>query len=126
MVARSRNGTTKAFPVVETIHKDNICHTTEAPAQVPADVAARAQQVAEQAVSCLEGNQHPATYEMCIVSCETAAWSTACQDSHRILTNDPCESQSDSFRSAIYRHLNCGHSNFEYIRYCCQRMLAVA
>lgn len=55
MVARSRNGTTRAFPVVETIHKDNICHTTEAPAQVPAEVALRAQQVAKQAVACLEG-----------------------------------------------------------------------
>ena len=55
MVARSRNGTTKAFPVVETIHKDSICHTTETPAQVPAETALRAQQVAEQAVACLEG-----------------------------------------------------------------------
>ena len=55
MVARSRNGSTKAFPVVETIHKDNICHTTEAPAQVAAEITLRAQQVAEQAVACLEG-----------------------------------------------------------------------
>lgn len=59
MVARSRNGSTKAFPVVETIHKDNICHTTEAPAQVTAEITLRAQQVAEQAVACLEGTaQH--------------------------------------------------------------------
>lgn len=55
MVARSRNGETKAFPVVETIHKDNICHTTEAPARVPANTQLRAQQVASQAVACLEG-----------------------------------------------------------------------
>lgn len=55
MVARSRNGETKAFPVVETIHKDNICHTTEAPARVPHDTLLKAQQVAQQAVECLEG-----------------------------------------------------------------------
>ena len=55
MVARSRNGETKAFPVVETIHKDNICHTTEAPARVPHQVQLKAQQVASQAVACLEG-----------------------------------------------------------------------
>ena len=57
MVARSRNGETKAFPVVETIHKDNICHTTEAPARVPTDIQLRAQQVASQAVACLEGKR---------------------------------------------------------------------
>lgn len=73
MVARSRNGTTKAFPIVETIHKDNICHTTEAPAQVPADISARAQQVAEQAVSCLEGmHLIPAqrSAELCVQECD--------------------------------------------------------
>ena len=55
MVARSRNGETKAFPVVETIHKDSICHTTEAPAQIPAAVQLQAQRVAQQAVGFLEG-----------------------------------------------------------------------
>ncbi|KAA6420039.1 MAG: phosphoribosylaminoimidazole chloroplastic-like [Trebouxia sp. A1-2] len=55
MVARSRSGETKAFPVVETIHKDNICHTTEAPARVPHETLLKAQQVAQQAVECLEG-----------------------------------------------------------------------
>ena len=37
MVVRSRDGTVASFPVVQTIHKNNICSTTEAPAQVPAD-----------------------------------------------------------------------------------------
>lgn len=55
MVARSCNGEVKAFPVVETIHKDNICHTTEAPARVPPQIQLNAQQVASQAVACLEG-----------------------------------------------------------------------
>lgn len=55
MVARSRNGELKSFPVVETIHKDNICHTTEAPARIPSSIRLKAQQVAQQAVACLEG-----------------------------------------------------------------------
>ena len=55
MVARSRNDEIKAFPVVETIHKDNICHTTEAPARIPAAVQLQAQRVAQQAVACLDG-----------------------------------------------------------------------
>jgi phosphoribosylaminoimidazole carboxylase len=59
MVARSRSGEVVSFPVVQTIHKDSICSTTEAPAMVAADVAARAQQVAERAVACLEGERSP-------------------------------------------------------------------
>ena len=55
MVVRSRDGTVASFPVVQTIHKNNICSTTEAPAQVPADAQRRAARVAEQAVACLEG-----------------------------------------------------------------------
>lgn len=55
MVARSRDGSTKAFPVVETIHRNSILLVTEAPAHVPEDVRQRAQQVAESAVACLDG-----------------------------------------------------------------------
>lgn len=55
MVVRSRDGSVVSYPVVETIHQNNICHVTEAPAGVPADVAARAQAVAERAVTCLDG-----------------------------------------------------------------------
>lgn len=55
MVARSRGGEIKSFPVVQTIHRDNICHTTEAPARVPASIQAEAQRIAEQAVAALEG-----------------------------------------------------------------------
>jgi phosphoribosylaminoimidazole carboxylase len=55
MVVRSRDGTVISYPVVQTIHKDNICHTTETPAQVPASVAAAAKRAAERAVACLEG-----------------------------------------------------------------------
>ncbi len=55
MVARSREGTTRAFPVVETIHRNSILLVTEAPAHVPEDVRQRAREVAESAVACLDG-----------------------------------------------------------------------
>ncbi|GLI58850.1 hypothetical protein VaNZ11_000616 [Volvox africanus] len=55
MVVRSRDGKVVSYPVVETIHKNNICHVTEAPADVPPAVQAKAREVAEQAISCLEG-----------------------------------------------------------------------
>lgn len=55
MVVRSRSGEVAAFPVVQTIHRDNICHTTEAPALVPGSVTAAASRAAEAAVACLEG-----------------------------------------------------------------------
>lgn len=58
MVARSRDGSTKAFPVVETVHQNSILLVTEAPAHVAPEVRQRAQQVAESAVACLDGERH--------------------------------------------------------------------
>ncbi|PSC69680.1 phosphoribosylaminoimidazole chloroplastic [Micractinium conductrix] len=55
MVVRSRDGALSSFPVVQTIHKDNICWTTEAPPRVPLASQAASQAVAEQAVRHLEG-----------------------------------------------------------------------
>lgn len=55
MVVRSRDGTVISYPVVQTIHKDNICHTTEAPAQVPPVILQAAKRAAENAVACLSG-----------------------------------------------------------------------
>ncbi|CAL8469156.1 g8697 [Coccomyxa elongata] len=55
MVGRSRDGSTMAFPVVETLHQNSILLVTEAPAQVPPETQRRAQEVAEQAVACLDG-----------------------------------------------------------------------
>ena len=55
MVVRSRNGSVTSFPVVQTIHKNNICHTTEAPACIPKEIQQAALQAAERAVSCLKG-----------------------------------------------------------------------
>lgn len=55
MVARGRDGTLRSYPVVETAHKDNICHTVEAPAAIPGATARAALKVAEKAVGCLYG-----------------------------------------------------------------------
>ena len=61
MVVRSRDGALSSFPVVQTIHKDNICWTTEAPPRVPLASQAASQAVAEQAVRHLEGE-----WDMCV------------------------------------------------------------
>lgn len=52
---RSRDGSVVSYPLVETVHKDNICHVTEAPADVQDSVAANARKVAEKAIACLDG-----------------------------------------------------------------------
>ncbi|KAG2498284.1 hypothetical protein HYH03_003545 [Edaphochlamys debaryana] len=55
MVVRSRGNSVVSYPVVETIHKDNICHVTEAPAEVAPSLQAKARAIAEKAIACLEG-----------------------------------------------------------------------
>jgi phosphoribosylaminoimidazole carboxylase len=56
MVVRSTNGEIRSYPVVETIHKENICHLVFAPARFPdAVISKRAQKVAEGAVQVLDG-----------------------------------------------------------------------
>uniref|UniRef100_A0ACD5VDQ1 Uncharacterized protein n=2 Tax=Avena sativa TaxID=4498 RepID=A0ACD5VDQ1_AVESA len=55
IVARSRDGCTVCYPVVETIHKDNICHVVEAPAEIPEKMKKLATSVAEKAIKSLEG-----------------------------------------------------------------------
>jgi len=55
MVVRSRDGAVVSYPLVETVHRDNICHVTEAPADVPPAAAAAARAVAERAIGALEG-----------------------------------------------------------------------
>ncbi len=55
MVGRSRDGSTMAFPVVETLHQNSILLVTEAPVQVSPEAQRRAQEVAQQAVACLDG-----------------------------------------------------------------------
>ncbi|KAJ3693866.1 hypothetical protein LUZ60_009346 [Juncus effusus] len=55
IVARSRDGSTVCYPVVETVHKDNICHIVEAPADVADKIKKLAVEVARKAVGSLEG-----------------------------------------------------------------------
>uniref|UniRef100_A0A2P2KDZ8 phosphoribosylaminoimidazole carboxylase n=1 Tax=Rhizophora mucronata TaxID=61149 RepID=A0A2P2KDZ8_RHIMU len=55
MVARGRDGSISCYPVVETIHKENICHIVKAPADVPWKIRKVASDVAHKAVSSLEG-----------------------------------------------------------------------
>ena len=55
MVGRARDGAARAFPVVETLHRDSILLVAEAPAAVTEAVRQRAREVAERAAACLEG-----------------------------------------------------------------------
>eukprot|EP00250_Pteridium_aquilinum_P029702 c39978_g1_i1 orf=142-2100(+) len=55
MVVRGRDGSLRCFPTVETTHKDNICYTVEAPAQISRKIAAAATDLAEKAVGSLQG-----------------------------------------------------------------------
>ncbi|GMY20708.1 phosphoribosylaminoimidazole carboxylase, chloroplastic isoform X2 [Fagus crenata] len=55
IVARGRDNSILCYPVVETIHKEKICHIVKAPANVTSDIRKRAADVAYKAVSALEG-----------------------------------------------------------------------
>jgi phosphoribosylaminoimidazole carboxylase len=56
MVVRTISGDVQSYPVVETIHRDNICHLVFAPLRSrDPTVASRAQSVAETAVKGLQG-----------------------------------------------------------------------
>lgn len=55
VIARQADGTTAAYPVVETIHKNNICHTVLAPARIGQFTADAARNLAEQVMRHLEG-----------------------------------------------------------------------
>ncbi|KAG7887573.1 hypothetical protein KL936_004270 [Ogataea polymorpha] len=55
MVVRGLGGDVHAYPTVETIHKNNICHTVFAPARVNDTIQKRAQLLAEKAVSAFSG-----------------------------------------------------------------------
>jgi len=55
MVARSRDGKVTSFPVTETVHKNSICYVTQTPARIPQELQQQAREMAERAVSCLEG-----------------------------------------------------------------------
>ncbi|XP_039048886.1 phosphoribosylaminoimidazole carboxylase, chloroplastic-like [Hibiscus syriacus] len=55
IVARGRDSSILCYPVVETIHKENVCHIVKAPADVPWRVRKLANDVAHKAMSSLEG-----------------------------------------------------------------------
>lgn len=55
IVARGRDNSIVCYPVVETIHRENICHIVKAPADVPWKIRKLATDVACKAVSSLEG-----------------------------------------------------------------------
>ncbi|KAF7805215.1 Phosphoribosylaminoimidazole carboxylase, chloroplastic [Senna tora] len=55
IVARGRDNSISCYPVVETIHRDNICHIVKAPANVKWKIMERATEVAYKAVNTLEG-----------------------------------------------------------------------
>ncbi|KAI8997217.1 phosphoribosylaminoimidazole carboxylase [Pilobolus umbonatus] len=55
MVVRRANGEIKSYPVVETIHKNSICHLVIAPAQISGLIAEKAQRIAENAIKSFPG-----------------------------------------------------------------------
>jgi phosphoribosylaminoimidazole carboxylase len=55
IVARGKDNSIKCYSVVETIHRDNICHIVKAPANVPWKIMKLATDVASRAVSSLQG-----------------------------------------------------------------------
>lgn len=55
IVARGRDNAVVCYPVVETVHKDNICHIVECPADVPWKIKKLATDIALDAVGSLEG-----------------------------------------------------------------------
>ncbi|KAG6520447.1 hypothetical protein ZIOFF_017503 [Zingiber officinale] len=55
IVARTRDHSIRCFPVVQTIHRDNICHIVEAPADVPDQIKKLAVEIAQKAIGSLDG-----------------------------------------------------------------------
>ena len=55
IVTRGRDGATVAYPVVETTQRNHICHHVQAPADIPAELAARTTELAVRAVVAVGG-----------------------------------------------------------------------
>lgn len=55
MVASNPQGEIRCYPVVETIHRDNICHMTIVPARVGEDIQNKTREVAMKAMKVLKG-----------------------------------------------------------------------
>jgi len=54
-VLRGHDGDVRAYPVVETVQQNHICHVVRAPATIPESVREHAARLAVQAVESLEG-----------------------------------------------------------------------
>lgn len=55
IITRARDGSAAAYPVVESIQRDHVCHIVHAPAAVPVEIAARAADIARRAVTAVGG-----------------------------------------------------------------------
>ncbi|MEO1644377.1 MAG: ATP-grasp domain-containing protein, partial [Chloroflexota bacterium] len=55
IVARGADGSIRAYPVVETVQKNNVCHTVLCPANTEESVAKLATDMAVQAVEAIDG-----------------------------------------------------------------------
>jgi phosphoribosylaminoimidazole carboxylase PurK protein len=55
VAARNTKGEIASYPVVETVHKNNICHTVLAPAQIEKNIADRAHSLAIQTMKHFDG-----------------------------------------------------------------------
>ena len=73
MVVRALDGGVVAYPTVETIQKDNICHIVVAPAQIDGRVAEAAQALARAAIQSLQG---PGVFGVEMFLVEDGAWSS--------------------------------------------------
>lgn len=54
VAARSRSGEVATFPVIETFHRDHICHMTIAPAPIPPNIEQRARELAMSVMESFE------------------------------------------------------------------------
>lgn len=55
MVARNTKGEIATYPVVETIHQNNICHVVKAPAEISKPLQRKAEKLAKQVMQHLKG-----------------------------------------------------------------------
>lgn len=55
VAARDMNGNIAVYPVVETVHKDNICHTVTSPAEVDPSILKKANDLAQEVLTHLNG-----------------------------------------------------------------------
>ncbi len=55
VAARTESGDMRIFPLVETVHRNHICHMVLCPAPVPDDIAKKAHALAEKVLAAFEG-----------------------------------------------------------------------